>query len=69
MAEDKHTCGMCGRATTSHGRDVRFRLPDPVLNSPEQHRAEDSWLSDPDPSKAALSRSRASVLSSAHCCQ
>lgn len=28
--------------------------PDPVLASPEQHRAEDSWLSDPDPNKATL---------------
>jgi hypothetical protein len=45
---------MCGRDTSGHDRDVRFRLPDPVLNSPEQHRAEGSWLSDPDPNKAAL---------------
>ena len=50
----KHTCAMCGQATTAHNRDVRFRLPDPVLESPEQHRAEDSWLSDPDPNKATL---------------
>ena len=54
MIENKHTCAMCGRATTAHDRDVRFRLPDPVLNSPEQHRAEDSWLSDPDPNQATL---------------
>jgi hypothetical protein len=51
---DKHTCEMCGLATSALDRDFRFRLPDPVLNSPEQHRAEDSWLSDPDPSKATL---------------
>lgn len=54
MIKNKHTCAMCGRATTAHDRDVRFRLPDPVLNSPEQHRAEDSWLSDPDPNQATL---------------
>jgi hypothetical protein len=50
----KHSCEMCGRKTAEHNRDVRFRLPDPVLHSPEQHRAEDSWLSDPDPNKATL---------------
>jgi hypothetical protein len=50
----KHTCEMCGRKAAAHDRDVRFRLPDPVLKSPEQHRAEDSWLSEPDPSKATL---------------
>lgn len=50
----KHTCAMCGQATAAHNRDVRFRLPDPVLESPEQHRTGDSWLSDPDPNKATL---------------
>ncbi|MGF9648876.1 DUF2199 domain-containing protein [Pseudarthrobacter oxydans] len=45
---------MCGLPTGVHDRDVRFRLPDPVLNSPEQHRGEDSWLSDPDPNQATL---------------
>jgi hypothetical protein len=54
VADSGHTCAMCGRSTSAHDRDVRFRLPDPVLNSPEQHRAEDSWLSDPDPNKATL---------------
>ena len=33
-------------AVPMHDRDVRFRLPDPVVNTPDQHRAEDSWLSD-----------------------
>ncbi|WP_455834342.1 DUF2199 domain-containing protein [Pseudarthrobacter siccitolerans] len=52
--DSKHTCAMCARATSAHDRDVRFRLPDPVLNSLDQHRAEDSWLSDPDPNQATL---------------
>ncbi|GAP54594.1 hypothetical protein AHiyo6_11590 [Arthrobacter sp. Hiyo6] len=47
-------CEMCGRPVSEHERDVRFRLPDPVFHSPEQHRAEGSWLSDPDPNVAAL---------------
>jgi hypothetical protein len=28
---------MCGRPASDHDRDVRFRLPDRVLNSPNQH--------------------------------
>src|SRR4051794_79847 len=51
---NRRTCEMCGQATAAHDRDVRFRLPDPVLHSPEQHHAEDSWLSEPDPNKATL---------------
>lgn len=54
FAQKQHTCGMCGMKTAAHNRDVRFRLPDPVLESAEQHRVEDSWLSDPDPNKATL---------------
>ncbi|MFE4837924.1 DUF2199 domain-containing protein [Arthrobacter sp. NPDC056691] len=49
-----HTCAMCGLETSDHDRDVRFRLPDPVLNSPGQHLAEGSWLSEPDPNVATL---------------
>lgn len=45
---------MCGQILAAHDRDVRFRLPEPALSSPEQHRAEGSWLSDPDPTKATL---------------
>ena len=50
----KQKCGMCGETLAAHERDVRFRLPDPVLDSPEQHRADGSWLSDPDPTTATL---------------
>ncbi|MBT2512861.1 DUF2199 domain-containing protein [Arthrobacter sp. ISL-30] len=45
---------MCGLPATEHERDVRFRLPDPVLDSPEQHLVEGSWLSNPDPNVATL---------------
>jgi len=48
------TCEICGLLTSDHERDVRFRLPDPVLNSPDQHLAEGSWLSNPDPNLATL---------------
>lgn len=53
-SSNAHECGMCGLPVSGHDRDVRFRLPDPVLNSPEQHHAEGSWLSDPDPNIATL---------------
>ncbi|WP_412894105.1 DUF2199 domain-containing protein [Arthrobacter phoenicis] len=50
----KSSCQVCGQSLAAHDRDVRFRLPEPVLSSPEQHRAEGSWLSDAEPAKATL---------------
>jgi hypothetical protein len=35
----KHTCEMCGLKTAAHNRDVRFRLPDPVLESNDELNA------------------------------
>jgi hypothetical protein len=49
-----HECARCGRQTSDHDRDVRFRLPDPVLDGPEQHHIEGSWLSDQGPNVATL---------------
>jgi hypothetical protein len=45
---------MCGRATDVHNRHVRFRLPDPVLHSPAQERAEGSWLSHADAASSVM---------------
>ena len=39
---------------SAHERDVRFQLPDPVLKSPDQHRAEGSWLSHKDPNTSVM---------------
>jgi hypothetical protein len=38
-------CEICGRLVDDHDRNVRFRLPDPVLAHPQQERAPGSWLS------------------------
>src|SRR5258708_2376252 len=47
-------CESCGRATDVHNRHVRFRLPDPVLHSPAQERAEGSWLSHADAASSVM---------------
>src|SRR5260370_39841115 len=31
-------CGMCGGPVDAHDRQIRFRLPEPVLDSPGQER-------------------------------
>lgn len=48
------TCELCGRALEEHDRDVRFRLPEPVLRLPDQERTEGTWLSEPDPNVAVM---------------
>ncbi|RJQ79013.1 DUF2199 domain-containing protein [Pseudonocardiaceae bacterium YIM PH 21723] len=39
-------CTTCGRALDDHARDIRFGLPDPVLEVPENLRAEHTWQTD-----------------------
>ena len=53
-APSEGLCPTCGRALDAHNRQVRFRLPDPVLNSAEQHNAPGVWLSEPDPNRAVM---------------
>lgn len=48
------TCILCGRATESHDRNVRFRLPDPVLRTPEKDQAQGTWKTDDDPNAAVM---------------
>jgi hypothetical protein len=45
---------MCGREADDHERDVRFRLPDPVLQSDQQHLVAGTWMSDDDPGVAVM---------------
>lgn len=47
-------CPNCGKPVDAHNRHVRFRLPDPVLQSPDQHQTEGTWITDPDPNKAVM---------------
>jgi hypothetical protein len=41
-------CASCGRGAHDHDRHVRFRLPDPVLETDEQDRVDGAWQSGPD---------------------
>jgi hypothetical protein len=54
MDVPERTCPQCGRPLVGHDRNVRFRLPDPVLSSPDQERAEGTWMTDPDPIEAVM---------------
>lgn len=48
------TCTMCGRSAAEHEMNQRFQLPDPVLDSPEQHLAPGSWLSHGNPNESVM---------------
>lgn len=39
---------MCGRSRDAHNRHVRFKLPDPVLDTPLQERTPGTWMSHGD---------------------
>ena len=42
---DEQRCGTCGGPVDAHDRQIRFRLPEPVLDSPGQERIPGAWLS------------------------
>ena len=48
------TCTLCGRSADSHDRHVRFRLPDPVLRTPEEDKLQGTWKTDEDPNAAVM---------------
>jgi len=39
----KATCPHCGRALDEHNRHIRFKLPEPVLDIPEEDREARTW--------------------------
>jgi len=41
-----HPCQTCGGETCEHDRQVRFQLPDPVLDLRKRERTRGTWLSD-----------------------
>jgi hypothetical protein len=47
-------CVMCGRSRDAHNRHVRFRLPDPVLDAPEQERTPGTWMSHADANSSVM---------------
>lgn len=48
------SCKRCGRSVDEHDRDVRYRLPEPVLLLPEQDLTDGVWKSDDDPDAAVM---------------
>ena len=47
-------CAICGRDVSAHDRHVRFRLPQPVLDSPEREQAPGAWLSHADAQSSVM---------------
>lgn len=52
--KDQRSCPTCGRPIDAHNRHVRFRLPDPVLELPDQERTEGTWLSEADANSSVI---------------
>ena len=51
---DEQRCGMCGGPVDAHDRQIRFRLPEPVLDSPGQERVPGAWLSHESPEASVM---------------
>jgi len=45
---------MCGRPVGTNNRQIRFRLPEPVLESPGQERVPGAWLSHENPEASVM---------------
>lgn len=51
----EHVCAHCGLELDEHDRNIRFRLPDPVLARPGSEHADDTWgLVDGDPMRSTF---------------
>jgi hypothetical protein len=51
---DEQRCEICGGPVDAHDRQVRFRLPEPVLDSPAQERVRGAWLSHESPETSVM---------------
>ncbi len=45
---------MCGGPVDAHDRQIRFLLPEPVLDTPGQERASGAWLSHESPEASVM---------------
>ncbi len=45
---------MCGGPVDAHDRQIRFLLPEPVLDTPRQERASGAWLSHESPEASVM---------------
>lgn len=48
------SCAVCGHATHDRDRNIRFRLPDPVLQVAHGDELDGLWKSEPDPNRAVM---------------
>jgi hypothetical protein len=64
---DEQRCEMCGSPVDAHDRQIRFRLPGPVLDSPGQERVPGAWLSHESPEASVMMQIPALALSCAPC--
>jgi hypothetical protein len=51
---DEQRCEICGGPVDDHDRQIRFRLPEPVLDSPGQERVPGAWLSHESPEASVM---------------
>lgn len=54
VTDEVEMCAMCGREVDSHERNVRFRLPDPVLTLPERELTPGTWMSHGEPASSVM---------------
>lgn len=54
MPQRTDRCPECGRPLDAHDREIRFRLPEPVLRLPRQERTPGTWMSEDDPNRAVM---------------
>lgn len=47
-------CATCGRPVDEHERDVRYTLPDPVLDLPDRERTDGTWMSGPNANESVM---------------
>ena len=51
---DEQRRGMCGGPVDAHDRQIRFRLPEPVLDSAGQEHVPGAWLSHESPEASVM---------------
>lgn len=58
LSDVRDACEMCGRPVDAHDRDIRFTLPDPVLDLQSSPTADDVWMSHEDPRTSVMMQVR-----------
>lgn len=58
LSDVRDACEMCGRPVDAHDRDIRFTLPDPVLDLQSSPTADGVWMSHEDPRTSVMMQVR-----------